>query len=378
MKVKLEFVLLLSALFVTYARARVNSNAPIIFSSFRRQVPSSSSSSNSWRSKLQNRSTLASSSSVKRIFDGSPEYDDGYDELDRLDKVKREFESMLGGYRPWGVSAASRRPGKYSWTSRLIVTNVIMYGLQMMMPGITRMGAKRSDMIMQGQQLYRLFTPVFLHGSILHLMMNSFSLQNIGPEVERNFGSGRFLATYVAAGIAGNMASAYYTPNPSLGASGAVFGIMGAYYAFLSNNSQFFGRSGEQMMGRVSSTLMMNVIFGLVSPSIDNWAHIGGAVAGVGMAMTFGPKLYLIGLPGGGRIIADKPSVRLPPYLETIPSKVGKRLKRGRRRMQVQRYQSELSATPWRKKRGHRRPIRERRGNARTGSRGPLKPLFGE
>lgn len=204
------------------------------------------------------------------------EYEDGEDEWDRLDRIKKELENKLGGYRPWSIDTSYKRPGEYSWTSRLIIFNVIMYGLQMVNPNVTRMFAKRSDMIMSGKQLYRLFTPMFLHGSVSHLMLNSFSLSNIGPEVERLFGSGRFLATYVVGGIAGNLASAMYTPNPSLGASGAVFSLMGAYYTFLSRNEHLFGRSGQAMMGRVGSTLGMNIVFGMMSPAIDNFAHIGG------------------------------------------------------------------------------------------------------
>ncbi len=374
-----QFLLLIVAAFSTVCNnVRVNATASAAIFSHVGKV------SNPWRRSIRGTSYASTSSvpsteSATRIFD----FDDGEDEFDRLERIKRELENRLGGYRPWSVDNSSRRPGKFSWTSRIVVANVIMYGLQMIAPGVTRMGAKRSELILQGKQLYRLFTPVFLHGSISHLMMNSFSLQNIGPEVERLFGGGRFLATYVAAGVAGNIASAYYTPNPSLGASGAVFGLMGAYYAFLSRNADFFGRSGEAMMGRVSSTLFMNVIFGLASPAIDNWAHIGGGAAGVAMAITFGPKLYLMGLPSGGRIVVDKPAVRLPPSIETIPSKIENRLRRGRRRMQVNRFTSELSAKPWRKKPGTiRRPRqfkqRPRRGRGRGGSRNPLKPLYGE
>jgi hypothetical protein len=145
---------------------------------------------------------------------------------------------------------------------------------------------------------------------------------------------------------------------------------MGAYYAFLSRNEKMFGRSGEAAMGRVGSTLGMNVLFGMAMPSIDNWAHIGGGIGGVAMATTFGPKLFLLGLPSGGRIIVDKPTVRLPPSIEQIPGKVINRLKRGRRRMQVQRYQSELSAKPWRRNR-NRQPPRQNKKFDR-------KPMYGE
>ena len=342
-----------------------SANKPLIFANnfgvrrgSRRQSPLHQHTSNSNRKNIQ----LVSSS-----FSKDYTYEDGEDEWDRLENIKRDLQSQLGGYRPWSIDTTNRRPGQYSWTSKIAIANIVIYGLQMMNPNITKMFAKRSDMILSGRQLYRLFTPMFLHGSVSHLMMNTFSLNNIGPEVERLFGGGRFLATYIVGGIAGNLASAYYTPNPSLGASGAVFGLMGAYYTFLSRNEDLFGRSGEAAMGRVGSTLGMNILFGMASPAIDNWAHIGGGIGGLAMATTFGPKLYLLGLPSGGRILVDKPAVRLPPSIEQIPGKVGKRLRRSRRRMQMNRYQSELKATPWRRNR--RRPPPRKLDR---------KPMYGE
>lgn len=91
---------------------------------------------------------------------------------------------------------------------------------------MTELGIKLSDKILAGQELYRLITPVFLHGGLVHLFTNLYSLNNVGPDVEKLFGPGRFLATYLVSGITGNLFSALQSPNPSLGASGAVFGIM--------------------------------------------------------------------------------------------------------------------------------------------------------
>lgn len=78
----------------------------------------------------------------------------------------------------------------------------------------------------------------------------------------------------------GNIASTFGTPNPSLGASGAVFGLMGAYCVCMGRNDKFFGREGERAMESVIGTLGINVVFGLMSKHVDNWAHIGGAVGG--------------------------------------------------------------------------------------------------
>jgi membrane associated rhomboid family serine protease len=105
--------------------------------------------------------------------------------------------------RLWNVQLNSRRPNKYSWTSRLVIANVVAYALQAWNPAITQMGVKLSDRILRGEELYRLITPVFLHGSIYHLFTNMYSLNNVGPTQEEMFGSGRYLVSYLAAGAAG-------------------------------------------------------------------------------------------------------------------------------------------------------------------------------
>ena len=127
------------------------------------------------------------------------------------------------------------------------MTNIAIFALQQFNPRITQMGVKLSDKILNGQELYRLLTPVFLHGGLAHLCVNMFSLKNIGPDVESLFGPGRFLCTYLGAGIAGNIMSAIRSPNPALGASGAVFGIIGAQYVFLNRNDWLLGRQGKRM-----------------------------------------------------------------------------------------------------------------------------------
>jgi hypothetical protein len=75
---------------------------------------------------------------------------------------------------------------------------------------------------------------------------------------------------------------------------------------------------------------------------------LGGAIGGAAMAYYFGPRLYLADLPEGGRIVVDKPIMRLPRYIESIPETVSTRIQKITRRMQVWRYRAGLSAKPWR------------------------------
>lgn len=191
------------------------------------------------------------------------------------------------------------------------------------------MGAKRSDMIMEGRQMYRLLTPVFLHGGIGHLMANSYSLKSMGGNVERAFGQPRWVATYLVSGVMGNVFSAINSPNPAVGASGAIFGLVGAYYTFLSRNQEVFGRSAHMQKGALIETIGFNLLLGMTNPMIDNWGHIGGFIGGVGMAYLIGPKLYVARVPlgsdnlgaggfGAGKIVIDRPMLtfRTPDFVD--------------------------------------------------------------
>ena len=199
--------------------------------------------------------------------------------------------------------------GKTTLTGKIFLFNIIMFGLQTIYPQLTAWGAKRSDMILEGRQLHRLLTPVFLHGGIGHLMANSYSLKSMGVNVEMAFGPSRLLATYLVSGIMGNIMSAIQSPNPAVGASGAIFGLVGAYYTFLARNQHLFGYTGQMQKDALIETIGFNLLLGMTNPMIDNWGHIGGFVGGVGMAYMFGPKLYVARVPllGGG--VADNTSL---------------------------------------------------------------------
>ena len=243
---------------------------------------------------------------------------------DLASNQRQEYERSVmekAGIRPYKLQSPPKY-GRSSLSSKLVMTNVLCYALQVWKPQLTRWGAKRSELILSGKELYRLITPVFLHGSLPHLLINSYSLNNIGPEIEKTFGSGRFLATYIVSGIAGNMLSAIASPNPAVGASGAIFGLMGAHFVFLNNNERFMGSYGKRGMAAVTETVGTNFLFGLFVPMIDNWGHAGGFVGGAAMAATFGPKLLVLGYPDGRRVLVDKPMLRVPLQYEAIASKV--------------------------------------------------------
>lgn len=137
-------------------------------------------------------------------------------------------------------------------------------------------GQQNNQLIKEGQ-LWRFVTPIFLHYGIVHLFMNSYFLYSIGKMVENMYGSAKFVFIYATAGIIGNIASFVFSKSYSVGASGALMGILGAllYYG-VENPSQF----KRYFSYNVISTIVVNAIFGLSNSYINNYAHFGGLLGG--------------------------------------------------------------------------------------------------
>jgi rhomboid protease GluP len=155
-------------------------------------------------------------------------------------------------------------------------------------------GAKINEMIALGQ-FWRLFTPMLLHGSIIHIGFNMYFLSRVGPRLERYYGHWRFLALYVLSGFGGNVISMMFTEAPSLGSSTAIFGLIGAQGVFYYHNRELFGSSFRQALNGIITIAAVNLFIGL-SPGIDNWGHVGGLVAGIVFAWLGGPLLEVTGI----------------------------------------------------------------------------------
>jgi len=181
----------------------------------------------------------------------------------------------------------------------LIAITVIVYLLQMATQASlgydipAALGMKINEAIIAGQ-LWRLLTPMFLHGSILHIGFNMYALVIIGSGLERRFGHWRFLLLYMLGAFAGNVFSFLLSPNPSLGASTAIFGLLGAEMVFFYQNRKIFGSGARRALQNVATVAAVNFVIGL-SPGIDNWGHLGGLVGGLIFTWFGGPKLSLEG-----------------------------------------------------------------------------------
>lgn len=154
-------------------------------------------------------------------------------------------------------------------------------------------GAKENAAIFAGGQYYRFLTAMFLHGGLAHLFFNAFALYSLGFETERIFGTQRFLALYLIAGFGGGLASYGFNANPSVGASGAIFGLVGALSAFYYIARPVLGGIARQQLGSLMFVALINLAFGFTVRYIDNNAHIGGLLTGALAGWLLAPRFAI-------------------------------------------------------------------------------------
>jgi rhomboid protease GluP len=154
------------------------------------------------------------------------------------------------------------------------------------------MGAKVTPLIALGQY-WRLFTAMFLHIGLMHLLFNGYALSIVGTELERFLGWQRFLAVFLLSGLFGNLASYASSTSLAAGASGAVFGLIGALGAFFYRYRDRLGTWGRSRLINVVILVVLNLTFGFLYPGIDNMAHLGGLLAGIGLGWVLAPRYEL-------------------------------------------------------------------------------------
>lgn len=120
---------------------------------------------------------------------------------------------------------------------------------------------------------WRMLTSLFVHGSILHILFNMYSLFILGPELERLVGRWRFVALFLLSGLGGSVAVLLSSPaSPVIGASGAIFGLFGAYFVI----ARHLGGNSRQLI----IVIVINLVIGFIVPNIAWQAHVGGLLIG--------------------------------------------------------------------------------------------------
>lgn len=179
-------------------------------------------------------------------------------------------------------------PKKPVVTYILIVLNlmVFLYGVLHGNDELINMFGNNYELVQNGE-FYRLLTCMFVHADILHILFNMIALYSIGPVVERYYGKSKFLLIYLVSGLLGSIFSGVFmTANSiSIGASGAIFGLLGSICYFT-----YYYRATLQgiLRGSIMPVIIINLVIGFLSSSIDLSAHIGGLIGGILISMAIG------------------------------------------------------------------------------------------
>jgi membrane associated rhomboid family serine protease len=199
----------------------------------------------------------------------------------------RAFYQLMRGRQPW-----------VTWS--LIAVNVALFllvfrgGTEVGPDTLNNFGALTPSLVEHGEW-WRLFTAIFLHASVAHILFNMTSLFAIGVLAERLYGSLKFLAIYLGSGLIGSFVSFAYAAingsdlaNPHVGASGAIFGIAGALLTIRFQRTEVIPRRvRDQISGWLFALIAINLGISFVTPFVDNSAHLGGLIGGALLSFVF-------------------------------------------------------------------------------------------
>lgn len=185
-------------------------------------------------------------------------------------------------------------------TSVIIAINTIIFLLMYLLGNgsndggtLIDFGAMNSVLVRDYQEYYRLITSGFLHIGLIHLLFNNYALYIIGAQIESFFGKTKFIAIYLFSILIGNLLSNLFVDGISAGASGGIFGLLGALVYFGYHYRVYFG---TVIKSQIIPLIVINLLIGFSLSGINNFAHIGGLIGGVLMAMVVGVK-YKTGKP---------------------------------------------------------------------------------
>lgn len=186
-------------------------------------------------------------------------------------------------------------------TYTIIGVTVLVYLLQMAsqmylkgdLPAALLM--KSNELIRSGQ-LWRFLTPALVHGSVMHIGFNMYALLSFGASLERYFGHGRFFLLYLLGAFTGNVASFLFSTANSVGASTAIFALLGAEAIFLLQNRKLFAGQFRSAISNIIFIAFINLFIIGTLPGIDNWGHIGGLLGGLMFTSFAGPLWQIEGI----------------------------------------------------------------------------------
>lgn len=178
----------------------------------------------------------------------------------------------------------------------LIIINILIFMLMYIFGNgsensntLIKFGANYIPLVKNGEY-YRLITSAFLHIGVLHLLLNMYSLYIVGTQIEYIYGKIKYFTIYIISAIMGSLFTVALSDSNvvSAGASGAIFGLLGALLYFGYNYRGYFG---NQIINQVLPVIVLNLLIGFSSPNIGNAAHIGGLIGGYVISMALGADI---------------------------------------------------------------------------------------
>jgi rhomboid protease GluP len=161
-------------------------------------------------------------------------------------------------------------------------------------------GALVRERVLAGEW-WRMITATFLHGSPDHLIGNVVALFIVGMACEHAFGAAKTAMIYLGSGLAGTALSLATGPGPSVGASGAIFGVLMAVVVMLYRNQKYFFLRDKRIGFVLAAWAAWQLFTGFLNPFIDNFAHLGGMAGGAVAALGLTPTLTMRARASDGR-----------------------------------------------------------------------------
>lgn len=178
-------------------------------------------------------------------------------------------------------------PKKPYATVALISINIVVYLISLLYYNNMINLFANNYILVQNNEWYRLITCMFMHADLLHIVFNMWALYVLGLQVERYYGTKKFLLIYFLSGILGSLFSCVFMGESafSIGASGAIFGLLGSIAYFTYN---YRATLNGLLRSNIMTVIIMNLAIGFFISSIDISAHIGGLIGGILISMAIG------------------------------------------------------------------------------------------
>jgi membrane associated rhomboid family serine protease len=172
-------------------------------------------------------------------------------------------------------------------TYAILVINLLIFGAQYLTGDrVTGELAMWPAGVALGEQYHRLITAAFVHGGVMHILFNSWALYVVGPYLERSFGHARYIAIYLISALGGSVLGLWLDPlsQPTVGASGAIFGLFGAVFVV--------GRRLNMDVRGIAVLIVINLAITFVVSGISWTGHVGGLITGslLAAAIAYAPS----------------------------------------------------------------------------------------